>query len=62
MYINTGTFLPLIERALDDKSFWQGHRMTYVCFYSEEEDKEGRRDNGPTIDLWNGLRRKLYKD
>jgi UDP-2,3-diacylglucosamine pyrophosphatase LpxH len=62
MYINTGTFLPLIERALDDKSFWQGHRMTYVCFYNAEEDKEGRRDNGPTIDLWNGLRRKLYKD
>lgn len=60
MYINTGTYLPLIDRALDEKSFSRSHRMTLAFVYKDSEDREGRQGSGPTLDLWDGIRRKTY--
>jgi UDP-2,3-diacylglucosamine pyrophosphatase LpxH len=60
MYINTGTFLPLIERTDDRHSFAQTHRMSYVCFYNAYEDQNGRLGDGPTVDVWDGIKRKFY--
>jgi len=60
MYINTGTYLPLIERTLNKKDFASSHRMTMVYFYRNDEDMSGRADKGPSLDLWNGLKRKNY--
>lgn len=60
MYINTGTFLPLIERTHDEKGFSTAHRMTIASFFKSDEDAEGREGGGPTVDLWNGIRRKVY--
>jgi UDP-2,3-diacylglucosamine pyrophosphatase LpxH len=59
MYINTGTFLPLITRTADGRSFATELQMTMVFVYSEEEDAAGKRD-GPSLDIWNGTRRKQY--
>jgi UDP-2,3-diacylglucosamine pyrophosphatase LpxH len=58
-YVNTGTFLPFVERALDGRGFWTAHRMTYALLFNSDEDKDGRLGPGPTLDVWNGLRRKL---
>jgi hypothetical protein len=60
MYINTGTYLPLIQRTDDGAGFYSEHRMTIAFFYKESEDSGGRVGNGPTADIWNGFRRKLY--
>jgi UDP-2,3-diacylglucosamine pyrophosphatase LpxH len=62
MYINTGTFLPVIERVADKQSFARSYRMTYVCFFRSDEDMKGRVGNGPTADVWNGTRRKVYEE
>jgi UDP-2,3-diacylglucosamine pyrophosphatase LpxH len=59
MYLNTGTLLPLIQRATDD-GFSTALQMTMAFFYRAEEDKSERADAGPTLDLWNGIRRKVY--
>lgn len=59
LYINTGTFLPLIEGARDH-SFFRSNRMTFVCFYRSDEDTAGRADDGPTMDVWDGMKRKNY--
>jgi UDP-2,3-diacylglucosamine pyrophosphatase LpxH len=59
MYVNTGTFLPLIQRSMD-RGFFDSNRMTYVCFYREDEDTQGRADAGPTMDVWDGIKRKQY--
>lgn len=58
-YVNTGTFLPFIDRARDGRGFWHAHRMTYVLLFNNDEDRDGRRGPGPTLDVWNGLRRKM---
>ena len=60
MYINTGTYLPLIQSTDDGAGFYSEHRMTIAFFYKETEDVGGRIGNGPTADIWNGFRRKLY--
>ena len=60
MYVNTGTFLPLIQQADDRKSYARSNRMTFVCFYRADEDESGREDKGPTMDVWDGLKRKNY--
>jgi hypothetical protein len=62
MYINTGTFLPLIERAADQQSFFRSNRMTFICVYRSDEDLDGRRGPGPTVDVWDGMKRKNYLD
>lgn len=58
-YVNTGTFLPFIDRSLDGRGFWSAQRMTYALMFNGDEDTDGRRGPGPTLDVWNGLRRKL---
>ena len=35
--------------------------MTYVCFYREDEDRDGRADRGPTMDVWDGMKLKNYR-
>jgi len=60
MYVNTGTYLPLVERALDGKSFERSYRMMLLFFYREDEDVLDRADNGPTVDFWDGMRRKAF--
>lgn len=60
MYINTGTYLPLIEAAGDGGSFSQLYRMTMVFFFRQDEDVEDRDTAQPTFDVWNGVRRKVY--
>lgn len=59
MYINTGTYLPLISRARDNRSFATELQMTMILVYAEDEDTEGKK-GGPSIDIWNGARRKQY--
>jgi UDP-2,3-diacylglucosamine pyrophosphatase LpxH len=60
MYVNTGTLLPLIERTVTGEGFATASQMTMAFFYRTEEDMSGRRDRGPTFDLWDGIRRKVY--
>ncbi len=61
MYINTGTYLPFIQIAEEKRGFATAHRMTIAFFYHTEEDKSDRADNMPTLQLWNGIRKKNYK-
>jgi hypothetical protein len=60
MYINTGTYLPLVQRTDDGKGFAKSHQLTMAFFYADGEDKDGRAGPGPTMDLWNGIKRKEY--
>jgi hypothetical protein len=60
LYVNTGTMLPLIERTEDRKGFGSLTQMTMVFVYGSDEDTRARRGDGPTIDVWNGVRRKAY--
>jgi UDP-2,3-diacylglucosamine pyrophosphatase LpxH len=60
LYLNTGTYLPLVERAEDGKSFWQAHRMAVLLVFRDDEDTANRRGQGPTLDVWDGVRVKQY--
>ncbi|MGC8990243.1 MAG: hypothetical protein ACP5MD_09000, partial [Verrucomicrobiia bacterium] len=60
IYVNTGTFLPFIQRAHNGQGFWAAHRLTYAFVYSDSEDRRSRHGPGPTLDIWNGLRCKRY--
>lgn len=60
MYINTGTFLPLITKAADGRSFASPLQMTMVYAYREDEDTAHKRPNTLSLDIWNGTRNKLY--
>jgi len=60
-YANTGTYLPLIERTLDGKGFWRAHNMTMLFCYRQDEDTKDRVGDGPTVDIWDGIRRKVFK-
>lgn len=58
MYVNTGTWLPLVERARDGRSYYRSHRLTYAFLFAEGERRNGHAHGpGPTFDLWNGMRR-----
>ena len=59
MYINTGTYLPLVQRTLQD-GFGVAYRMTMAFFYRGDEDSEGKAGNTPSMEIWNGIRRKVY--
>jgi len=59
MYINTGTYLPYV-RQVEGGGFAAAHQMTLASFYRDDEDKDSRSGPGPTLDLWNGIRRKPY--
>jgi UDP-2,3-diacylglucosamine pyrophosphatase LpxH len=61
LYVNTGTFLPFIDRAHGGHGFWTAQRMTYAFLFRDEEDRRGRLGPGPTLDVWDGLRRKHYR-
>ncbi len=60
MYVNTGTYLPLIERALDGKSFVSSSQMSMVYVYGADEDTDHKVPGTTSIDIWNGVRRKQY--
>jgi UDP-2,3-diacylglucosamine pyrophosphatase LpxH len=60
MYVNTGTFLPLITRTRDGRSFASAQQMTMVFAYRADEDMQGKRDGTTSIDIWNGTRQKRY--
>ncbi len=59
LYVNTGTFLPLITRA-DDGSFFESSRMSFATFYRGDEDNDDRADQLPTMEVWDGMKRKVY--
>ncbi|MBS1913611.1 MAG: hypothetical protein JST22_16610 [Bacteroidetes bacterium] len=60
MYINTGTYLPLIERSRDGQGYVSSNQMTMAFFYHDQEDTNQRAGDGPTLALWNGIRRKRH--
>jgi UDP-2,3-diacylglucosamine pyrophosphatase LpxH len=60
-YLNTGTYLPLLQTTDDNRGFAQSHQMTLAFFFNKNEDTDDRADNGPTADIWYGIKRKQYK-
>jgi UDP-2,3-diacylglucosamine pyrophosphatase LpxH len=62
LYINTGTFLPLVQRTDDGRGFARAHQMTMAFFYHEGEDLRGKARPGPTLDLWYGIKCKEYRE
>jgi UDP-2,3-diacylglucosamine pyrophosphatase LpxH len=60
MYVNTGTYLPLIARAEDGSSFGRSLQMTMIYFFKADEDVANKRQETASVDLWHGTRRKLY--
>lgn len=60
MYVNTGTYLPLITRTADRRSFASSLQMSLVYLYREDEDTEGKRAGTSSMDIWTGIRRKVY--
>lgn len=64
MYINTGTFLPYIQKTISGNGFASAHQLTMVFIYLKEEDlgKDGNvlQNVNQTLDLWNGIKRKEY--
>jgi UDP-2,3-diacylglucosamine pyrophosphatase LpxH len=60
MYVNTGTYLPLISRAADRRSFASSLQMSLVYIYRADEDTEGKVAGTTSLDIWSGIRRKVY--
>ena len=60
MYVNTGTYLPLITEAEDGESFASSIQMVYVYLYRADEDLETKRPGTTSMDIWTGIRRKVY--
>ena len=61
LYINTGTFLPYIQQAENHNSFASAYQMILCFIYKITEDKTNNKPNKfPTLDLWNGIKRKVY--
>jgi UDP-2,3-diacylglucosamine pyrophosphatase LpxH len=60
MYVNTGTYLPFIQLAEEKRGFATAYRMTMAFFYNVHEDTGGRADATPTLQVWNGIRKKNY--
>lgn len=60
MYVNTGTYLPLITEAQDGESFASSIQMVYVYLYRADEDVETKQPGTTSMDLWTGIRRKVY--
>jgi predicted phosphodiesterase len=59
IYVNTGTYLPLITLARDERTFASARQMTMRFAYAEDEDTDGKA-GGPSLDVWAGIRRKQY--
>lgn len=63
LYINTGTFLPYILKTRDNKSFASAYQMTMAFLYKRNEDTDDDIPNEyPTLELWNGIKRKKYRN
>jgi hypothetical protein len=60
MYVNTGTYLPLITEAQDGESFASSIQMVYVYVYRADEDLETKQPGTTSMDIWTGIRRKVY--
>jgi UDP-2,3-diacylglucosamine pyrophosphatase LpxH len=60
MYVNTGTYLPLITEADDGESFASSIQMVYVYLYRADEDLETKQPGTTSMDIWTGIRRKIY--
>jgi UDP-2,3-diacylglucosamine pyrophosphatase LpxH len=60
MYVNTGTYLPLITEAEDGESFASSIQMVYVYVYRADEDVETKQPGTTSMDIWTGIRRKVY--
>jgi UDP-2,3-diacylglucosamine pyrophosphatase LpxH len=60
MYINCGTYLPLITEADDGESFASSIQMVYVYLYRVDEDLDTKRPGTSSMDMWTGIRRKVY--
>jgi UDP-2,3-diacylglucosamine pyrophosphatase LpxH len=61
IYINTGTWRERINRTISlDKApdFAKTKQMTYVVFYSADEDMNGKKRGTVSFDIWTGSRRK----
>jgi UDP-2,3-diacylglucosamine pyrophosphatase LpxH len=50
MYINTGTYLPLIRAASDDESFARSEQMTTTCFFTDQEAQAIFHQGGPRLE------------
>jgi hypothetical protein len=60
MYVNTGTYLPLITEAADGESFASSIQMVYVYLYRVDEDLDTKEPGTTSMDVWTGIRRKIY--
>jgi UDP-2,3-diacylglucosamine pyrophosphatase LpxH len=62
MYVNTGTYLPLIEKA-EESGFATSKQMSLTYFFNSKEDCPGDNKKADTVsmEIWNGTRMKLYK-
>ncbi|HET9275237.1 MAG TPA: hypothetical protein VFN96_04135, partial [Gemmatimonadales bacterium] len=60
MYLNAGTYLPLIARAEDFETFGRSTQMTLSYFFREDEDTDRKVPGTVSADTWYGIRRKLY--
>ena len=59
MYINTGTYLPLVQKARDH-GFGTDYRMTFTAFYRPEEDARAKDGRVVSCEIWSGHKRKQY--
>jgi UDP-2,3-diacylglucosamine pyrophosphatase LpxH len=59
MYVNTGTYLPLIRKA-SESGFGTDYRMTLTFFYRGDEDTRDKKDRRVSCEVWSGLKRKVY--
>ena len=60
MYINTGTYLPLVQKACDH-GFGTDYRMTFTVFYRPEEDTRAKDGRVVSCEIWSGRKRKQYR-
>jgi len=60
LYVNTGTFLPLVSRIPASGEFSTDHQLNMVYFFRSEENTGGESGGGPTMVLWNGIKHQRY--
>ncbi|MCX6601643.1 MAG: hypothetical protein NT025_08785 [bacterium] len=60
VYINTGTYLPLVQKARDH-GFGTDYRMTFTVFYRPEEDSRAKDGGVVSCEIWSGRKRKQYR-
>ena len=59
LYINTGTYLPLIQKTGSGKAFSTSNQMNIAFFHRRDEDTHNGPKTQPTLDLWNGIQVKV---